>query len=81
MHEKVKHLHLQKSQRQNKLPLPLLGLLFYILFNANLNFKYSFKNVPTIAMFTLTDLKICPKVGRRQVGVVTLPVGHRERKG
>ena len=44
MHEKVKHLHLQKSQRQNKLPLPLLGLLFYILFNANFSIRISVIN-------------------------------------
>ena len=36
MHEKVKHLFAQKTQRQNKLPLPLLSLLLQILFNVNL---------------------------------------------
>ena len=33
MHEKVENLFAQKPQRQNKVPLPLLSLLFQILFN------------------------------------------------
>ena len=33
MHEKLERLFAQKSQRQNKLPLPLLSLLPQILFN------------------------------------------------
>ena len=35
MHEKVEHLFAQKTQRQSKLPLPLLNLLLQILFNIN----------------------------------------------
>ena len=35
MHEKVEHLFAQKTQKQNKLPLPLLSLLLQILFNVN----------------------------------------------
>ena len=35
MHEKVEHLFAQRTQRQNKLPAPLLSLLLEILFNVN----------------------------------------------
>ena len=35
MYGKVEHLFAQKTQRQNKLPLPLLSLLLQILFNVN----------------------------------------------
>ena len=37
MHEKVEHLFAQKTQRENKLPLPLLSLLLQILFNVSLS--------------------------------------------
>ena len=35
MHEKVKYLFTQKTQRQNKLPLSLLSLFLQILVNVN----------------------------------------------
>ena len=39
MHEKVEDLFTQKSQRQNKLPLPLLSLPLHILFNVNFSVR------------------------------------------
>ena len=44
MHKKVEHLFAQKIQRQddirqNKLPLPLLSLLFQILFNVDFSIQ------------------------------------------
>ena len=51
MHEKVKHLFAQKTQRQNKLPLPLLSLLLQILFNVNFNiriFELNFSEVTLV---------------------------------
>ena len=40
MHEKVKHLFVQKTQRQNELPLPLLSLLLQILLIINFSTGY-----------------------------------------
>ena len=45
MHEKVEHLFALKAQRQNKLPLPLLSLLFQILFNVNFSIKIFTSNI------------------------------------
>ena len=49
MHEKVKHLFAQKTQRQedrqNKLPLPLLSLLLQILFNVNFSIRIFTSNI------------------------------------
>ena len=55
MHEKVKHLFGQKTQRQNKLPLPLLSLLLQILFNVNFNiriFELNFSEVTLVMYFS-----------------------------
>ena len=40
MHQKVDYLFAQKTQRENKLPLPLLRILFQILFNINFSTRY-----------------------------------------
>ena len=40
MHQKVDYLFTQKTQRENKLPLPQLRLLFQILFNINFSTRY-----------------------------------------
>ena len=39
MHEKLEHPFVQKTQRQNKLPLTLLSLLLQILFNVNFSIQ------------------------------------------
>ena len=44
MHEKVEQLSAQKTQRQNKLPLPLLSLL-QILFNVNFSIRIITSNI------------------------------------
>ena len=45
MHEKVEHLSSQKTQRQNKLALPLLSLLLQILFNVNFSIPIFTSNI------------------------------------
>ena len=45
MHEKVEHVFAQKTQRQNKLPLPLLNLLLQILFNVNFSIQIFISNI------------------------------------
>ena len=45
MHEKVEHLFTQKTQRQNKLPLPLLYPLLQILFNVNFSIPIFTRNI------------------------------------
>ena len=50
MHEKVKHLFTQKTQIQNKLPLPLLSLILQILFNVNFD-------VPIFAINIFNEFK------------------------
>ena len=47
MHEKIEYLFAQKSQRQNKLPLPMLNFLPQILFNKNFS----------IGVFTISIFK------------------------
>ena len=51
MHEKVKYLFAQKTQRQNKLPLTLLRLLLQIIFNINFSIRIFTINV--LKNFTL----------------------------
>ena len=47
MHEKVEHLFAVKTQRQNKLPLPLLSLLLQIFFNV----KFSIQTVCLVVQY------------------------------
>ena len=53
MREKVEHLFAQKTQGQNKLPLPLLSLLHQILVNVNFSIRIfainSFKSLDLIS--------------------------------
>ena len=54
MHEKVEHLFAQKTQRENKLPLPLLTLLHQILFNVNLRIQIFTSNIMNTSQILLT---------------------------
>ena len=45
MHEKSEHLFAQKTQRHNKLPLPLLGLHLQILFNESFESRVFTSNI------------------------------------
>ena len=57
MHEKVKHLFAQKTQRHNKLSLPPLSLLLQILFSINFSIRLFTINVTFDFLLIFSDSK------------------------